>query len=774
MQDPDIHGGAGPWLAVLEAAAPRPLTLAEISRRAGEESFDRRAMRRSLDELVAGGRLRRIGPTRYQWRADPPVTRSTRRTTPLRGGPYAEGRYTRARGGFGFVAAMGTRGLRGDILIPRGREGSALHGDRVRVQYSRRAGGRTSGRVVEVVERAHERLVGTLERRADRRAPKWWLVPESEQLPVIEIVGAERLGDGDVGRLAVARIKAYPTRDEPAWGEVERVLGDADDPEVQVLSVALEHALRIEFPRGVEREAAALPRDPQPADFAARQDLRGLPFVTIDGENARDFDDAVFLEPAGPGRERLRVAIADVSHYVRPDTALDQEAAARGTSVYFPDRALPMLPERLSSELCSLMPERDRLVMVAEVELDGDGHPSRSRFYRAVIRSRARLTYTQVAAVLSDADTPSVRQWREDLADLLPELRGMHALMRRLYRRRIAAGSLDLDLPEAMIDLSEEGRAIGVSVAPRNDAHRMIEELMLVANRAVATFLGDADLPFPYRVHEPPEAQEIAELNRYLQLFGQHVEGDGRRTDEPIRPSAVQRVLAALSGHPLERVLSRRVLRALKQAHYDIDNAGHFGLAFSIYCHFTSPIRRYPDLLVHRQLGLLLDGRAEQASGMAAAIAAASTRASESERRAMEAERAMLDLKKAEFMLGHLLEPEPATVVSVARFGFFVELEAYPVEGLVPLESLSGYWSYDDEREILANARAGERVQLGDRFLVEATNASIRRRQVTFAVLERLASHGGDRRSRRERPPEPRKRTDTRRGVRSGRPRRPR
>jgi ribonuclease R len=352
-----------------------------------------------------------------------------------------------------------------------------------------------------------------------------------------------------------------------------------------------------------------------------------------------------------------------------------------------------------------------------------------------VIRSRARLTYTQVAAVLSDADTAQIRAWREQLGPLTAQLQEMRALMQRLAAQRRRAGSLDLDLPEALVDLSEEGRSIGVRFVARNDAHRLIEEFMLEANRAVAAWLRDAGVPLPYRVHESPATDDVDELNELLGGFGLRVAYDGI-----VRPADVQRLLDQLQDHRLGRVLSRQVLRALRQAQYSTVNAGHFGLAFPIYCHFTSPIRRYPDLLVHRQLGRLFDDRVDEARQLGEEMESASVASSQAEREAMEAERSMLDLKKAEFMLGHLLEPEPGSIVSITSFGFFVELDAYPIEGLVRLETLSDdRYVYIEEERALRGLRRGQRFRLGDRVCIEATNVSLRRRQIDFALLERLA-----------------------------------
>ena len=723
-------------LALLEQRAPRPLSIAEMADVLALEHYDRKRIRAALEAAVTAHRLRRIGKTRYQWRRDVERGGGERAARGRRASAAIEGRYLRVRAGFGFVEVLGPAGksLARDILIPAGMEGAALHGDRVQVEIVRRdrRGQRATGRVTAVVERQHDEIIGTLERQWQR----WFAVPLDERLPPVELVGANQPRPEDTGM--VARVRLTPAAGAGLRGVLERVLGPGDDPEVQFLAIACEHGLRIDFPPAALAEADGLPEDPGADDLRDRADLRQLPFVTIDGETARDFDDAVCLEERPDGGCTLWVAIADVAHYVRPDSPLDAEAAARGTSVYFPDRAIPMLPARLSSGLCSLQPERDRLVLVAEMHLDADGRRRALRCQRAVIRSRARLTYTQVAAVLSAAETAEIAAWRAQLAPLLPQLARMRALMRVLHERRLRDGSLDLDLPEALVDLSEEGRSIGVRVAPRNDAHRLIEEFMLEANRAIAAWLREQELPFPYRVHEPPAPDDVDELNDLLGSFGLQVE-----YDEVVEPADVQQLLDRLDGHRLGRVLSRQVLRALRQARYSTVNAGHFGLAFPVYCHFTSPIRRYPDLLVHRQIGRLLDGRVEQARAAGSAIEVASAQSSQAEREAMEAERAMLDLRKAEFMLGHLLEPEAATVVSVIGAGLFVELDAYPIEGLVRAEEIPGdRWMFIDSERALKGLRTQQRFRLGDRVEVEATNVSLQLRQIDFALLRRLPGDG--------------------------------
>ena len=729
---------------VLLREAPRALTVKEIARQLALDHWDKREFEEVLTQETAQGRLTRVGKSR--WRAATEVARKrtprrrtrvrddSRRTEPM----VMEGRYSRARGGFGFVATSGAdrEKIGGDVFVPRGGEASALHGDRVRVEVRRfdPESGRSTGQVVAVLEEANQHILGRVEsvfRRDGSGAPRFRVVPHDDRLPVIEIVGGRELTASAEGENALVRLTQAPSPRRGALGEVLRILGDLTDPEVQVLHIALEAGLRLDFDDEVKQAAAALPTDPDQSDFLGRRDLRDVPFVTIDGESARDFDDAVHLEQLPEGLTRLSVAIADVSHYVQPGSILDREAVVRGTSTYFPDRAIPMLPERLSTELCSLMPDRDRLVLVAEMVHDRRGGRRDVQVYRAVIRSHARLTYTQVAAVLSDSRASGIEEQRRELAAFLPMLESMRGLMRSLHRGRVRAGSLDLDLPEALLDLSEEGRAVGARLAPRNDAHRMIEEMMLEANCAVAEFLEQHRVPQPYRIHEAPEADAVDELNQLLAPLGLriHYRGD-------IQPRDVQRALQDVAEHRLARVLSRQVLRSLKQARYSTRNEGHFGLAFSSYCHFTSPIRRYPDLQVHRQVSRVLDGEIQEARNCAEELERLCGENSDAERRSMDAERAMVDLKKAELMLDHLLEEESATVVGVEKFGIFVELDSCPVEGLIALDDLPGKFRFDERLKILTSIRGGKRFRLGDTLRVEATDASLERRRVRFVLAE--------------------------------------
>jgi len=524
----------------------------------------------------------------------------------------------------------------------------------------------------------------------------------------------------------------------PPGGRVVEVLGPLGTPDADFRAIVWRHRLPLEFPPEVLAEAEAL--DPaQAAAGAPRLDLREHPFVTIDPASARDHDDAVFVEPR-PARaqrtavDRLWVAIADVARFVPEGSALDTEARRRGNSVYFPDRAIPMLPERLSGELCSLRPGAERPVLAVALDVAGDGSVRRARFHEAMIRSRARLVYDDAAVVMEGGETPAIRD-----AEVRDQLVRLAAVAKRLTARRFAAGAIDFDLPTAEIVLGDEGHPTDIVEAPRTIANRAIEEAMLAANRAVAEHLVERGVPALFRVHEPPLPDQLEALRELLGSLG--------LLDRPARGGPaleaidIQRAVQRAAGRPEERLVNSVALRSLRQARYDHVNRGHFALAFDAYLHFTSPIRRYADLVVHRQLRDLLDGspaararsaaRGERLAGWGAAL-------SFCERAAMEAERDAVDLKKCVFLRERVGERFPATVTRASRHGLHVTLDPFFVEGLVPIRTLPGRWDFDELHYAWVARGGRERLSLGDRVEVALARVEMLRGWIDFALVRRL------------------------------------
>jgi ribonuclease R len=544
---------------------------------------------------------------------------------------------------------------------------------------------------------------------------------------------------------------------------VIEVLGRPDDFGVDVEIVIRKHHLPHRFPPEVLEEAARLPAVVPAAEVAARMDFRKLPVVTIDGETARDFDDAVHVERLPNGNYQLQVHIADVSYYVRPGGAIDREAQLRGTSVYFPDRAVPMLPLELSTEICSLQPQADRLVLSVLLEIDHQGDIVAQQFVKGIIRSAARLTYSAVALALEgDAGL------RERYQTLVPQLEQMRELALALNRKRRRRGSIDFDLPEPLIEFDEFGEMTGITRAPRNIAHRIIEEFMLAANEAVASHLEAAGVPFLYRIHEPPDPAKVLEFEELAAGFGHSLglgalrvkrfpmvdrKRDGRKirkdlvlADESLKvtPRHYQQLVARIEGKPEERILSYLMLRSLKQARYSPDNAGHFALAAEAYTHFTSPIRRYPDLVVHRILAALLERRQPPPQD----LAFLGEHCSFTERRAAEAERELVEWKKAKFMAERLGDEFDALVVSVTKYGLFVELMELFVEGLIPIELIPGdrYQFQENARRIIG-ARTRRVFKAGDVVRVRLDRVDVPARQLQFSLIPTRAG-GAPRRSR--------------------------
>ena len=742
------------------------------------------------------------------------------------------GRLVAHRDGYGFVVPDTPRkDLEGDLFIGRDAIGDAMHGDHVlaSIEHRKRFGdgaGRAEGRILRVIGRAHATVVGLF-----RYGPRGNTVApyESRLLQEIIIPPGEELTPELQGKLGLHQPKRgvrlpeldgavvnvemtrFPRGGVAPAGRVIEILGHPGDFGVDVEILIRKHHLPHEFSSDVLAEAADAAHPVGDVERAGRRDFRDLPIVTIDGETARDFDDAVYVKRLENGNWQLQVHIADVSHYVRRGSALDRDARLRGTSVYFPNRAVPMLPEELSNGICSLNPKEDRLVMSAIMELDANGEIVASEFARGVIRSAERMTYTAVNAVLQN-DPAATAQY----AHLAENFCAMRDLAMILNARRSRLGSIDFDLPEPVIQFDPTGQMIGIVRSERNIAHRLIEEFMLAANQAVARYLESRGIGSLHRVHEKPDPKKILEFEALAQTFGYSLgvenlaerrievkhgssrpqrfdrgarhgrRGAGREKpmtvslpgvmDIAIRPSHYQRLAEKIAGKPEERIVSYLMLRSLKQARYAADPLGHFALAFDQYTHFTSPIRRYPDLIVHRVLKWALDhpetkpavhaGPRKEESTFGpyrrGELEAVATETSETERRAETAERELMAWKTAQFMEQHLGEEYDALIISVQKFGFFVELTEIFVEGLVPIdriEELTGEHVFYREQDHAivsgsghaqrpssheqgkkkksgrGSAHAGHIWKLGDHIRVRAERIDPIRRRVEFSPL---------------------------------------
>ena len=623
----------------------------------------------------------------------------------------------------GFFVRKGERALR------LGDAGDAQPGDRILVQVFGPERNATA-EFIERAERTRETWVGTVE----RSRLGYSLIPyrgrgeDSFRLAAKHLLGAE-VGE----RVEAEPIAARSSSDRPALRVIRR-LGRPGEAESDFCAVVWHRRLPVAFSSATLAEAESLPDEIDPSDLRGRLDLRDRCFITIDPESARDHDDAVFVDVAGSGHPRLWVAIADVSHFVAPGSALDRTAWARGNSVYFPGRAIPMLPERISSDLCSLRPGVDRLVLAVEMEVDGEGAVRNARFHSAVIRSRQRLSYAQAEGALggseaSRAASPEARPPGLD-EEVDEQLRALGEVTARMAKRRFAALSIDFDLPQPEVLLDDQGRARDVRKAERGPAHRAIEEAMLAANRAVAEALLKSPLAAVYRIHEQPEVKNLAELDQLYQAFGLR----GRNRGGLLDRAAIARALGEAAGRPEERLINYSTLRAMKQARYAVTCSGHFALGFDAYLHFTSPIRRYADLMVHRALRDMLAGRPASSEGAERAERAA-LRTSARERAAVEAEREMTDLARCEVMRERIGDQFQATVSGVAEHGLYITLDAPFVEGMVPVSRLSGYFDYDRERHRLVSRGSRQQYRVGDRVKVEVASVNSERGWIDLELI---------------------------------------
>ncbi len=628
------------------------------------------------------------------------------------------------RDGFGFVVPKDKS--RSDLYISRENLKDAMHGDLVVASLQRKRSGKLSdGTIVSILQRGQNRIIGTYQDRGEHG----FVIPEDPRLPFkIAVDSANTLHARDK-HLVVAQILCYNEQQRQPDGEIIEVLGYPNTPGMDEKIVIHTYDLPHEFPAAALDEAEQIADRISDEEIQRRTDFRDQIVFTIDGEAAKDFDDAVSIERLDTGNYRLGVHIADVGYYVKVGSAIDQEAFKRGTSVYFPDRALPMFPERLSSDMCSLRAGEDRLTLSAVMDFDPTGKMVSYELMPSIIRSKQRFTYTRVRQILKDEE-PGLRT---QYAEFLPALELMKDLSELLLQRRMQRGSLDFDLPEPEIILDVQGQIDNIIKAERNLAHRLIEEFMIAANEAVAAHLAWMQIPSIYRVHDKPDDAKLSHLDTFLGTMGVRLQRGAE-----IHSKDIQRLLTRVHGKPTEHLVNFLTLRAMKQAVYAVQNTGHFGLASTHYTHFTSPIRRYPDLTVHRILNDTWQGRGFSESAVEhrrQELASIAEHSSQRERVAMEAERDILAIKKLRFMRDKVGDVFHGVISGVAPFGLFVELREYFVEGLIHVTNLRGdHYFYHEESYCLVGERTHTRYRMGDAVTIQIAKVDVARRQMDLML----------------------------------------
>jgi len=720
----------------LRQKGSRTLSFQDLVRAFEVPDDEEDALRDRLDQLERRGEIVRVRGEKY---------------SPIEFSNMTAGRLSVRPEGFGFILVDGGS----DLYVPRTGMHGAMDGDTVLAREERSASAgrgrrgepdRTSGTVVKVLDRARERVVGRYQTEDGRKV----VLPYDPKVDAVIRIVDGKSGGAREGEIVEVHLTSFPDTRRVAHGEVEERLGFLGEPGVDIEIVLRSHGLPPRFPEPVVAASEKFPEEVPAEDLLGRRDFRDRRIVTIDGETAKDFDDAVEVERT-EGGYRLGVHIADVSHYVRDGSVLDQEAQSRGTSVYFPGRVLPMLPERLSNGLCSLNPRVDRLVLSAILELDRSGRVLSAKFAKGVIRSAHRMTYSEIARLLETRPTP------EDVSRygaFLDDFRTMAEVAAALRSRREARGAIDFDLPDADIVLDDAGLVVGIVPESRNVAHRLIEEFMLAANEAVAKKLLFDKQPGIYRVHDRPDPDKLLDLREVLESFGYDLKGNLAE----VPPAAFQKLLKQVEGKPEERLLTDLLLRAQRKAIYSEECRGHYALAAPYYCHFTSPIRRYPDLIVHRQLSrLLADGRpipAAQFEQANQALASVSKLSSERERRAEAAERESLLWKKIVFMRDKVGRDFDAFVTGVASFGLFVTLQDFFVEGLVPVSSLGDdFFVYEEKQHRLRGRSSDATFRLGDALCVTLKEIDEVKRRLNFRLAEKSEGRQKERRRPGSLPP---------------------
>ena len=688
----------------------KPLKPREIAKFLGIPAEEREALRAKLKEMAKAGKL-----------------------VKLRGGKYAlpekmglvVGKLCVYREGFGFVDPIdGGKG----VFVPGRSMGGAMNGDLVAVEIVKEGReGRQEGKIVSIIERAVKKVVG----RVEKHKGQCFVVPEDKRIRYDVILTHQDCKKVEDGDYVVVEIVSYPSETRGPVGKVVENLGKKA-PKLDIELIIRKYDLPTEFPPEVLEEAEKIPTEVSPEEVKGRVDLREQLCFTIDGENARDFDDAVAIEKLPNGNYRLFVHIADVSHYVKPGTALDREAYKRGTSVYFPDRCIPMLPERLSNGICSLNPLVDRLTFTCEMEINKKGMVVDYKIYESVIHSKARLTYT-IAQKILDGDEEA----RKAFPHVVESLETMLELAKILNRKRYKRGSLDFDLPEPIVVLNAEGEPVDIYKAERLWSHRIIEEFMIVANETVAEYMFWTDYPSIYRVHESPDREKLHEFLNFVRSLGIRVPA----VKNDVQPKLLQRILEQVEGKPEEKLVNYLMLRTMARAKYSPDNIGHFGLASTHYTHFTSPIRRYADLQLHRLIKMALKGefKPESIPAWEEKLEVICKHVTERSIIADEAERDVIELKKLQYAANHVGEVFEAIITGVTEQGLFVETIEQVIPGFVHVASLKNdYYMCVPKQYCLVGEKTGTVYRIGDRVLVRLIAVDVENRKAEFELVKKL------------------------------------
>jgi len=649
--------------------------------------------------------------------------------------------------GYGFVLPVVQD--EPDVYISVDAMNSAMHGDKVVVRVHNRkevAGKTREGEIIRIVSRANTRIIGNFENSRHFA----FVTPDESRIRQDIFIPKGEFNGAKTGSKVVVEITKWPEKKRNAEGKVVEILGHKGDPGLEILSIIRRHNLPTVFPPEVEKAARSVKAVIAPKELEGRRDLRHLPVVTIDSEDAKDLDDAVYVERLKNGRYLLGVHIADVSYYVRENSPLDNEASERGTSVYLVDRVLPMLPPNLSNGICSLNAGEDRLALSAHMEVDHKGKVVDYEIFSSIIRVQTRLSYNVVRRILIDNDAELREKYQLDLE----HIDRMDRLCRILRERRMRRGAIDFDFPEIKVKLNDQGQPVEIVKRIRSVAESIVEEFMLLANETVAEHMHMLGVPVVFRVHEEPETEKMVKLDNLLHNFGQSL---GKT--EQVSPKVLQKILGRIAGRPEERIISTVMLRSLKQARYESENLGHFGLAAPYYTHFTSPIRRYPDLIVHRILRETFTGgeiSAKRRQKLAALLPEIALHSSQKERAAAEAERETVDLKKVEYMAQFVGEEFDGNINSVTAFGLFVELDN-GIEGLVHVSSMDDdYYRYAEDQYSLIGERSGKTYRLGDGVKVKLVRVNLEERNIDFEISrdDREPSVNKNTKSRRSAAPE--------------------